>query len=251
MKTKFLYIAVLAALTVSFAACEKQDPFDTQDPNDAPLILKPYNESGTGSFNYDLANPDIPLFDSVIVTPSNYTTVNWYLDGQRIFTGTKIDMKFSAGKYALTIEAVTAAGKRTERTGSVTVHPYATDPYAAAPAGGRHMVPGVEMAIDGANMDKVKTVLLTKDLFSSEVVTSATPSYKAAAQLKVTLPATEDGDYYLRFEELNRFWRRALDGGRKSFRVDELDENWFFTHKGMFFVPYLEMVQKDLELREE
>ena len=198
MKTKFLYIAALA---FCFVACEKQSPYDTQDPNDDPLILKPYNESGTGSFNYDLANPDIPLFDSVIVTPSDYTTVNWYLDGQRIFTGTKIDMKFSAGKYVLMIEAVTNAGKRTERTGTVTVHPYATDPYAAAPTGGRHMVPGVEMVIDGANMNKVKTVLLTKDLFSSEVVTSATPSYKVAAQLKVTLPATEDGDYYLRFED--------------------------------------------------
>ena len=57
--------------------------------------------------------------------------------------------------------------------------------------------------------------------------------------------------YYLRFEELYRFWRRAQEGGRKSFRVDELDESWFFTHKGMFFVPYLEMIQKDLDARED
>lgn len=195
---RLLYIAALA---LCFVACEKQEPFDTQDPNDDPLILKPYNESGTGSFTYDLANPDTPLLDSVTVTPSAHTIVNWYLDGQRVYTGTRIEMTFPAGKYALTIEAVTSAGKRTERTGSVTVHPYATDPYAAAPAGGRHMVPGLEMAIDGANLDKVKTIELTKDLFSNEVVATATPSYKAAAQLKVTLPATEDGEYYLRFED--------------------------------------------------
>ena len=68
-KTKFLYIAALVGL-LGLVSCEKNEPFDTQSPDDAPLILKPYNESGTGSFTYDLANPDTPLFDSVTVTPS-------------------------------------------------------------------------------------------------------------------------------------------------------------------------------------
>ena len=88
MKKYLIYLAVLA---VVFTSCEKQTPFDTQSPDDAPLILKPYNESGTGSFTYNLANPDTPLFDSVTVTPSNYTTVNWYLNGALVFTGLKID----------------------------------------------------------------------------------------------------------------------------------------------------------------
>ena len=57
--------------------------------------------------------------------------------------------------------------------------------------------------------------------------------------------------YYMRYEELARFWERAEKGGRKSFRLDELDAGFFFTHKGNFFVPYLDMIQKDLELREE
>ena len=56
--------------------------------------------------------------------------------------------------------------------------------------------------------------------------------------------------YYLRFSELSKFWQRAASGGRKSFRTDELDEEYFFTHKGMFYVPYLEMIQKDLNTRE-
>ena len=184
-----------------FAACEKETPFDTQSPDDAPLILKPYNESGTGSFSYDLANPDTPLHDSVTVTPSDYTTVNWYLDGQRVFTGTKIEMTFPAGKYALTIEAVTAAGKRTERTGSVTVHPYAADPYSEAPAGGRHYAPGKEAVIEGANLDKVTSVVLAKDIFGKEVVSTVAPDAAEAAQLKVTFSAIEDGKYYLRLSD--------------------------------------------------
>ena len=57
--------------------------------------------------------------------------------------------------------------------------------------------------------------------------------------------------YYMRFEELLRFWERAANGGRKSFRLDELDEDYFFTHKGSFLVPYIDMIQKDLDAREE
>ena len=54
--------------------------------------------------------------------------------------------------------------------------------------------------------------------------------------------------YYLRFKDLNAFWQRSVSGGRKSFRTDELDEGYFFMHKRTFFVPYLEMIQKDLEM---
>lgn len=32
--------------------------------------------------------------------------------------------------------------------------------------------------------------------------------------------------YYMRFEELYKFWMRAQNGGRKSFRFDELDERF-------------------------
>ncbi len=55
--------------------------------------------------------------------------------------------------------------------------------------------------------------------------------------------------YYLRFRELEVFWRRAVEGGRKSFRVDELDENYFFTSSNGYLIPYLVMLQKDLSER--
>lgn len=197
MKKYLIYLAVLA---VVFASCEKQTPFDTQSPDDAPLILKPYNESGTGSFTYNLANPDTPLFDSVTVTPSNFTTVNWYLNGALVFTGLKIEMTFPAGNYELVIEAVTQAGKRTERKGTVTVHPYDTDPYSAAPAAGRHCVPGNPATLDGANLTKVDKVLLTKDIYGKEIVHTIVPDAGATdAQLTITLPETPDGLYYVRF----------------------------------------------------
>ena len=196
------YLIYLAVLTVFFASCEKQTPFDTQSPDDAPLILKPYNESGTGSFTYNLANPDTPLFDSVTVTPSKYTTVNWYLNGDLVFTGLKIEMTFPAGSYELVIEAVTQAGKRTERKGSVNVNPYDTDPYSASPAAGRHCVPGNPTTIEGTNLSKVNKVIISKDLYAKEVVHTLSPEAGATdTQLSISLPETKDGRYYVRFND--------------------------------------------------
>ena len=201
MKTKNILLLIALAAATILTGCQPEAPFDTQSPNDAPIILTPYNESGTGTFTYDLLNPDTPLYDSVTVTPSKYTTINWYLDKQLVYTGVKIDMCFPAGTYALTIEAVTDAGLRTERTGTVTVHPYDYDPYSAAPAAGRHLAPGVETQIDGQNLSKAKAVIISKDLFGGEVVHTITPTYQEDGLLKFILPATEDGSYFLLLQD--------------------------------------------------
>ena len=201
MKTKNILLLITLAAATILTGCQPEAPFDTQSPNDAPIILTPYNESGTGTFTYDLLNPDTPLYDSVTVTPSAYTTINWYLDQYLVYTGTKIDMSFPAGTYALTIEAVTEAGLRTERTGTVTVHPYDYDPYSAAPAAGRHLAPGVETQIDGQNLSKAKNVIIANDVFGSEVVHTIAPTYQEDGFLKFILPQTEDGSYFLLLQD--------------------------------------------------
>ena len=60
-----------------------------------------------------------------------------------------------------------------------------------------------------------------------------------------------DKYYYLRLCELEVFWERANAGGRKSFRTDELNGEYFFEGKNGFFVPYLELIQKDIDDRPE
>ena len=57
--------------------------------------------------------------------------------------------------------------------------------------------------------------------------------------------------YYLNLEQLLRFWKRAKDGGRKSFRFDELDSKFEMPKKHGVLVPYLDMLNLDLELRDE
>ena len=203
MKTKNILLLIALAAATILTSCQPEAPFDTQSPDDAPIILTPYNESGTGTFTYDLLNPDTPLYDSVTVTPSKYTTVNWYLDQELVYTGVRMDMCFLAGTYALTIEAVTDAGLRTERTGTVTVHPYDYDPYSAAPAAGRHLAPGIETTIDGQNLSKAKAVIISTDIYGLEVVHTITPTYQEDGFLKFILPDTEDGVYFLRLQDAN------------------------------------------------
>ena len=56
--------------------------------------------------------------------------------------------------------------------------------------------------------------------------------------------------YYLPYEMLRYFWDRAKEGGRKSFRVDELKPEYIMQKKSNIFVRYLDMKQKDLDDRE-
>ena len=56
--------------------------------------------------------------------------------------------------------------------------------------------------------------------------------------------------YYMKYNELLKFWNRAKDGGRKSIRYEELNTNYFMQLKNGCYVPFLEMLQKDLEERD-
>lgn len=56
--------------------------------------------------------------------------------------------------------------------------------------------------------------------------------------------------YYMPFEEIEKFWKRAQEGGRKSVRYEELNPNYFMTLKNGCMVPYLDALQSDLENRD-
>lgn len=57
--------------------------------------------------------------------------------------------------------------------------------------------------------------------------------------------------YYMRYEEMMKFWNRKLNGGRKSFLFSELDEGYFLNeNSGHFQIPFLIGLKKDLEERD-
>ncbi|MCR4642822.1 MAG: Holliday junction resolvase RecU [Lachnospiraceae bacterium] len=56
--------------------------------------------------------------------------------------------------------------------------------------------------------------------------------------------------YYLRFRELKKYWERAEEGGRKSFRYDELDPEFVIPPHRSILVPYLDLLNRDLQERD-
>lgn len=62
--------------------------------------------------------------------------------------------------------------------------------------------------------------------------------------------STRDEYYYLTFDLAESFWERGAElNGRKSFRINELDSDFFFESEAEAMVPYLDMIQKDLDRR--
>ena len=53
--------------------------------------------------------------------------------------------------------------------------------------------------------------------------------------------------YYLPYEMLRFFWDRAQEGGRKSFRFEELNPEYVLPKHQGILVPYLDILKKDLE----
>ena len=55
--------------------------------------------------------------------------------------------------------------------------------------------------------------------------------------------------YYMTFHEMMKFWNRWEDGGRRSFRITELDPRFFLEEK-QHLLPILDGIQRDLSDRE-
>lgn len=59
----------------------------------------------------------------------------------------------------------------------------------------------------------------------------------------------KDVFYYLTFRKLSEFWERSKNGGRKSFRFQEIEENYIIPPRPGILVPYLDILQLDLQDR--
>ena len=55
---------------------------------------------------------------------------------------------------------------------------------------------------------------------------------------------------YLPYREVRRFWDRGANGGRKSFRFEEIAVSYPVKQHGGFLVPYLDAIQQDLDDRD-
>ena len=56
--------------------------------------------------------------------------------------------------------------------------------------------------------------------------------------------------YYLTYRQMMKFWDRSREGGRKSFRREELEPDWYLSARPGILVPYLDGLSKDLASRD-
>ena len=97
---------------------------------------------------------------TLTVTPADYTTVTWFIDGEEIQTGKEIDLALKAGTYHLKVTATTSIGKSTYREGLIQVNPLADDPWATEIDFERIITTGAKAQLYGNNLDKVNSIVI-------------------------------------------------------------------------------------------
>lgn len=162
MKKIYFMLLAMLAMNLTFTACSDEDPFSTATANDEPRILDPIfpdRENGNLPVIANI-NRDANFTMKLTVTPADYTTVSWLIDGYEIETGTTLDINLKAGTYGLKVVVSTAAGKSTYREGIVLVKPLSDDPWATEKGFERIIAPGTKARLYGNNLDKVVSIII-------------------------------------------------------------------------------------------
>lgn len=95
MKKKNSYMLLLmgmlfaGALSMTFSSCSDDDLISTATANDDPRIIDPVFPDRTNGQLATFAelNRDSKLSMTLTVTPADYTTCEWYLDGEKVAEG--------------------------------------------------------------------------------------------------------------------------------------------------------------------
>lgn len=207
-KTLYNLITAIVVLSMGMlcSCSEDNEGFITATEDDFPQILLPWFgdwENGEPAV-YKSISRDAEFVDSAVVTPALYTTVEWFLDDEKVCEGTKIQLSsILAGDYILKIVATTTKGKQTSRTGILEVLPLDGDPTPTDAASDRLVVPGMQAKLHGTNMDKVvKITIGDKEAAATFVpnngndyIEYTVPSDLALGTYRITL-TDSDGNVY-------------------------------------------------------
>lgn len=150
----------MPALAFVLAACSSDEPFSVATETDEPHILDPTFPDKVNGQLPIVANitRDANFKMSLTVTPSQSTEVDWFIDGEKVATGTTIDIPLLAGSYQMKVTATTTAGKSTYREGIVNVSTLEGDPWATTVNFERIIAPGSNANLYGDNLRKVRSM---------------------------------------------------------------------------------------------
>ena len=193
---KKIYYLLLALLVTgfTFTACSDEDPFETVSESDFPMILDPVfpDRGSDGSLPIVATlNRDQTYELTARVTPSEYTTVKWYVDGVEVLTGLEFSALFKAGTYNLKVVATSTNGLSSYREGTLQVDPLDTDPWASTVSFERIIAPGATARLYGNNLSLVKYLVIDGQTVNVNYVDTGSENY-----IEYEVPADlADGDY--------------------------------------------------------
>ena len=163
MKKLFMILMTTVITSVGVISCtQKEEPFFTATEDDAPRILNtdiPDWDKGSPSVLMTISRDQNFEFE-IVVTPADYTTVEWFLDDVKIAEGKTINQPVLAGNWTLKILATTTKGLSTYRVTKLVVNPLDGDPVAGDAILERLVAPGAAVSLSGLNMDKVTKVVI-------------------------------------------------------------------------------------------
>ena len=229
-----LFVICHLSFGVVLTSCsDDEDPFFTVSENDAPRILNtdiPEGSDGQPEVLMTIERTQNFSF-SVIVTPVNYTTVTWFIDGQQVAEGLSIDIQLQAGEHILRIVATTTKGLQTERTCKLVVRPAATDPVPGNDIYDRLVKQGTMAQLHGTYMSKVAKVIIGE--------TTVSCTYNADDDcVEYIVPNLPDGIYSLQVAdaegnvfgagqiELNANPEYPAEGGEQVVWEGSFDVTW-------------------------
>jgi hypothetical protein len=165
MKIKNIFLAGLmcCGLAAVLTGCSKdEDPFFTIGGADAPRILNtdfersnPDDEDSPILFQID-RNKNFTF--TLQVTPTDQTTVTWYIDGKEVATGKQIDIPLETGTYTFKVVARSESGAETYRQGTIKVNPLGTDPVSSQNTVEMIQAPGKLVKLTGSNLSSIVKV---------------------------------------------------------------------------------------------
>lgn len=194
MKKIYFMLLAMLAMSITFTACNDEAPFSTAGADDEPRILDPIFPDRVNGELPIIANisRDANLSIKLVVTPADYTTVSWLIDGQEVQTGKTLDVSLKAGTYPFKVIVSTEAGKSSYREGLVQVNPLSDDPWSSIVGFERIIAPGAKARLHGNNLKKVKSIVIDgKTVTGVAYVNSEDGDY-----IEYTVPASlSEGEY--------------------------------------------------------
>lgn len=202
MKNLYKILMTIVISSVAFASCtQKEEPFFTATEDDAPRILNtdiPDWIDGQPQTLLTISR-DANFEFEVVVTPADYTTVEWFLDDVKIAEGKTINTPVLAGTWTVKIVATTTKGLSTSRTAMLVVNPLDGDPVAGNAILERLVAPGMTASLSGENMDKVAKVVIggveADATYADGAVTYTVPAGLAAGTYQLTLKDANGMEY--------------------------------------------------------